>query len=173
MSSNGRMAAFKRMMIRGSLFLIFFIAPGVAFAETKEKIQLGAVENVLLLPWRVTLPARIDTGAATSSLDARKLRIRGKTVEFTLPEQYGGRQIRLPILKWKTIRSAEMEEKRPVVVLQLCIGSKRILTEVNLNDRSKSKYPLLVGRNTLRHGFIVACDTSYCATPSCPEATSK
>lgn len=153
--------------------VIFFIGHGVAPAETKEKIQLGAEENVVLLPWGVTLPARIDTGAATSSLDARNITIKGKTVEFTLPEQYGGQQIRLPILKWTTVKSAETKEKRPVVVLELCIGSKRIQAHVNLNDRSNVKYPLLIGRNTLMHDFVVACETSYCTTPSCPEVTSK
>ena len=174
MPSNVCMSAFKRIMIEAVLCsILFFIAPGVAPAETKEKIQLGAVENVVLLPWGVTLPARIDTGAAISSLDARKITIKGETAEFTLPEQYGGQQIRLPIVKWMTVRSAEMKEKRPVVVVELCIGSKKIQTQVNLNDRSSVKHPLLIGRNTLKHGFVVACDTSYCAKPSCPEVHSK
>jgi hypothetical protein len=169
-----RMPAFKRMIIKIGLFsVIFFVGSGVAPAEMKDKIQLGAVENVVLLPWRVTLPARIDTGAATSSLDARNLTIKGNIVEFTLPEQYGGQQIRLPILKWMTVKSAEAKEKRPVVVVDLCLGPKRIQTQVNLNNRSNVKHPLLIGRNTLKHNFIVACDTSYCAPPSCPEVPSK
>ena len=171
--SNDRIPALKRMIIKAALFLIFFIAPGVAPAETKEKIQLGAVENVVLLPWGVTLPARIDTGAAISSLDARNLTIKGNVVEFTLPEQYGGQQIRLPILKWMTVKSAETKEKRPVVMVDLCIGPKRIRTQVNLNNRSNVKHPLLIGRNTLMRDFVVASDTSYCAKPSCPEVNSK
>ncbi len=168
------MPVFKRNIIITALCsALFFISTGVAQAETKEKIQLGAVENVVLLPWGVTLPARVDTGAAVSSLDARNLTIKGETVEFTLSEKYGGQRIRLPIVKWKTVRSAEMKEKRPVVMVDLCIGSRRIQTQVNLNDRSNVKHPLLIGRNTLRNGFIVACDTSYCAKPSCPGVTSK
>lgn len=173
-SSYGRMPAFKRRIIMALLFsLLLSPAPGIAPAETQEKIQLGAVENVVLLPWGVTLPARIDTGAAVSSLDARQLTIKGETVEFRLPEQYGGQSIRLPIVRWMTVRSAEAKEKRPVVMVDLCIGPKRIGTEVNLNDRSKVKHPLLLGRNILKHGFIVACDASYCAKPSCPEVISK
>lgn len=171
--SNRRIPAFTRTIIKAALFLIFFLGPGIALAETKEKIQLGAVENIVLLPWGVTLPARIDTGAAISSLDARKLTIKGETAEFTLPEEYGGQHIRLPIVKWMTVRSAETKEKRPVVEVELCIGSKKVLTQVNLNDRSNVKYPLLIGRNTLMHDFVVGCDTSYCAKPSCPEVHSK
>jgi hypothetical protein len=174
MPSSERIPAYRRIIVMAALCLvIFFMSPGGAAAEKKEKIQLGVVENVMLLPWGVTLPARIDTGAAISSLDARNLTIQGNIVEFTLPEEYGGQHIRLPIVKWMTVKSAETKEKRPVVVVDLCIGPKRMQTEVNLNNRSNVKHPLLIGRNTLMHDFIVACDTSFCTKPSCPEVTPK
>jgi hypothetical protein len=153
--------------------VIFLFGSAGGQAEAAEKIKLGAVENVVLLPWGVLMPARIDTGAATSSLDARNLITRGKTVEFNLPPQYGGRRISLPIYKWKTIKTAEAQERRPVVIMELCIGSRRVQTHVNLNDRANVKYPLLIGRNTLTHGFLVECGTSYCTQPSCPEVKSK
>jgi len=171
---NNPVRAFGRMIIRAVLCsMILSIGTGTAPAETKKRIQLGAVEEVAILPWGVILPARIDTGAATSSLDARNLKVQGKFVEFSVPEQFGTQRIRLPILKWVTVKTSETREKRPVVMLELCIGSKRIETQVNLNDRSNVKYPLLIGRNTLMHGFAVACDESYCAKPSCPGILSK
>lgn len=37
-------------------------------ADAEEKIAIGLLEDMILLPWGVKLPARIDTGAATSSL---------------------------------------------------------------------------------------------------------
>jgi hypothetical protein len=153
--------------------VLFFIGLADVQAEAKEKIKLGAVENVVLLPWGVLMPARIDTGAATSSLDARNLVIKGKMVEFSLPQQYGGRRILLPLYKWKTIKTAEALDRRPVVIMELCIGSRRVPTHVNLNDRSKVKYPLIIGRNTLSHDFVIECSTSYCTQPSCPEVRPK
>ncbi len=66
--------------------------------EAGEKITVGLVEEVILLPWGVKLPARIDTGAAVSSLDARDIVIKGNTVDFRLPEKYGGLQISLPVV---------------------------------------------------------------------------
>jgi hypothetical protein len=153
--------------------VVFLFGSAVAQAEAKEKIKLGAVENVVLLPWGVLMPARIDTGAATSSLDARNLVVKGKTVEFNLPQQYGGRRIRLPMVKWKTIKSAEAQERRPIVIIELCIGSRRVRTHVNLNDRSNVKYPFIIGRNTLTHDFLIECSTSYCTQPSCPEVKPK
>ena len=172
--SGVRLSALGRVALRVALLAaIALIAQGIAPAQAEEKLRLGAVENVVLLPWGVLMPARIDTGAATSSLDARNLAVKGKTVEFNLPPQYGGRRITLPIYKWKTIKTAEAQDRRPVVIMELCIGSRRVRTHVNLNDRANVKYPLLIGRNTLTHGFVVECGTSYCTQPACPEVKSK
>jgi hypothetical protein len=173
-SSSPPAAALKRAVLSatiGSLGLL--LLAGISPVDAKEKIRIGTVENVALLPWGVELPARIDTGATTSSLDARNLTIRGRTAEFNLPQQYGGRQISLPIVNWKTVKSAGAKNRRPVVIVELCIGDRRIRTHVNLNDRSSVKYPLILGRNTLRHDFLVECSTTYCTKPSCPEVSPK
>ena len=154
-----------------ALFMVSFILGGIV--EAKERITIGLIEEVILLPWEVKLPARIDTGAGQTSLDARDMVIKDDIVDFKLPEKYGGLQLSLPIVAWKTVRSAEVREKRPVVMMEFCLGSKHIRTRVNLNNRSNVKYPLLIGRNTLTHGFVVECGTSYCTQPSCPEVKSK
>jgi hypothetical protein len=154
-----------------ALFIVNFILGGIV--EAKERITLGLVEEVVLLSWGVKLPARIDTGAAQTSLDARDMVIKGDIVDFKLPEKYGGLQLSLPIVAWKTVRSAEAREQRPVVMMDFCIGSKHIRTRVNLNDRSKVKYPLLVGRNALKQHFIVDCMKEKCAPPICPEVKNK
>ena len=141
--------------------------------ESAERVTIGLVENIILLPWGVKIPARIDTGAATSSLDARELTIKENMVEFRLPEKYGGMQLHLPIVDWKTVRSAEARDRRPIVEIELCVGPKRIHARVNLNDRSQVKYPLILGRNVLRRNFSVDCMKSYCAPPTCPEVRPK
>ena len=151
--------------------LVFLLTTG-AILEGKEKITLGVAEDVLLLPWGVKMPARIDTGAATTSLDARELSVEGNMANFKLPEQYGGKRLRVPIVDWRTIRSAEAREKRPVVEMEFCLGGRNVRERVNLNDRSRVKYPLIIGRNVLRHHFVVDCMRSHCA-PACPEVTQK
>ena len=138
-------------------------------ANAEEKITLGAVEDVILLPWGVRLPARIDTGAAKSSLDARELVIQDGMAEFKLPQEFGGVQLRLPIIEWEHIRSPDGRQQRPVVELELCIGSKRIRSKVNLTDRSMVKYPLILGRNFLRKNFVVDVKRRMTAPPRCPD----
>jgi len=138
-------------------------------ANAEEKITLGAVEDVILLPWGVRLPARIDTGAAKSSLDARELVIQDGMAEFKLPQEFGGVQLRLPIIEWIHVRSPDGRQQRPVLELELCIGSKRIRSKVNLTNRSMVKYPLILGRNFLRKNFIVDVKRRMTAPPRCPD----
>ena len=165
--------------MRLSLLICSFILtfPGIIGAEKqnpiKEPITLGMEEEVMLLPWGVRLPARVDTGAATTSLDARHLVVKGNMAEFQLPEQYGGLQLRLPVVAWRTIRSAEHSERRPVVELDICLGPKHIRARVNLNDRSRVKYPIIIGRNVLKQGFVVDCLHSCLVPPSCPVPAPK
>jgi len=65
-------------------------------AAEEGKISIGLVEDVILLPWKIKIPARIDTGAALSSLDARDIKIENNMVSFKLPPRYKGLQITLP-----------------------------------------------------------------------------
>ena len=149
------------------LAMLSLLVLGTANAE--EKITLGAVEDIILLPMRVRLPARIDTGAAKSSLDARELVIQDGIAEFKLPQEFGGIQLRLPIIEWKHIRSPDGRQRRPVVELELCIGSKRIRSKVNLTDRAMVKYPLILGRNFLRGNFVVDVKRRMTAPPRCDD----
>ena len=144
-----------------------------AMAETKAKVTVGAVEEAVLLPWKIKLPARIDTGAACSSLDARDIRIAGGMVEFRLPEKYGGTLLRLPVKGRRNVRSADGRMKRVLVDIEICIGTKRILTAVNLTDRSKMEYPFLIGRNVLANDFVVDVSESYLLPPACLTGTPK
>jgi hypothetical protein len=159
------------LMLVLTFAMLFLLIPGTVIA--KEKITIGLVEDVILLPWGVKLPARIDTGAATSSLDARDLKVQDGMAEFKLPEKYGGLQLRLPIIDWRYVRSAEARERRPVVEMEFCIGPKQLRIKVNLNDRSMVKHPLILGRNALKENFVVDCMKSNCLPPSCLEGPPK
>jgi len=160
----GRSLSLFALSVLASFFLF---TPEMVSAE--EKVTIGTVEDVILLPWRVKLPARIDTGAAKSSLDARELTVHEDRVEFKLPRKYGGLKLRLPIIEWRHVRTPEGLERRPIVELEMCLGSKRIRTLVNLADRSMVKYPLILGRNFLKEDFVVDVKRRRTAKPNCPD----
>jgi len=156
------------LLMLTSLFLL-----GAGKGNAGERITIGEVEDVILVPWRVRLPARIDTGAATSSLDARELKVKNNIAEFKLPKKYTDLLLRLPVVEWQSIRSADFRERRPVVEITFCMGPKLIRTQVTLNDRSRVTYPLIIGRNVLKDNFVVDCMKSNCLPPECPEVPSQ
>lgn len=153
------------------VLIILFLPLGKGSAG--EKMTIGEVEDVILMPWGVRLPARIDTGAATSSLDARELTVKNNMAEFRLPKMYGGVQLRLPVIEWQKVRSADFRERRPVVEITFCIGPKLIRAQVTLNNRSTVTFPLIIGRNVLKDKFVVDCMHSNCLPPTCPEVPSQ
>jgi hypothetical protein len=163
----------RKLRSRGLVFILLLTLLFISKGEAGEKITIGEVEEVILLPWGVRLPARIDTGAATSSLDARGLKVKNNVAEFKLAKQYGGLELHLPVKEWQHIRGADFKERRPVVEITLCVGQKLLRSRVTLNDRSTVKYPLIIGRNVLKDHFIVDCMRSNCLPPSCLEALSK
>lgn len=156
-----------------SIFLILMTSLLPGWVDASEKTVIGCAEDVVLLPWGVTLPARIDTGAASSALDARELRIENNIAEFKLSDEYGGLELKLPVIGWKNVRSGKGYERRPVVEIELCLGPKYIKTRFTLTDRSISKFPIIIGRATLRRDFIVDPRQTRISPPKCQEVKPK
>jgi hypothetical protein len=141
--------------------------PQDSLSDVPEKVTIGEVEDVVLEPWTITLPARIDTGATLSSLDARDLRVRDNVAEFVLGRRYGSVPLRLPIVDWIYVRNSAGVEKRPVAKIHICLGSRKISTLVTLRDRSQMSYPFLVGRNILNGSFMVDTSRHRAVRPNC------
>jgi len=135
------------------------------------KVTLGVVEDVVLSPWGISFPARIDTGADLSSLDARDIVVRNDVADFKLGKRWGSRRLQLPVVDWRHIQTSMGVEKRPVVAISICLGSKLLRTPVTLKNRSEMLYPFLVGRSALNGVFLVDSSRSNTAHPVC-SATS-
>lgn len=120
---------------------------------------LGGIEYVAIDPPGLRMKARLDTGATTSSLDARDIREferDGKTwVKFQLIDRKSGQatEISRPVVRSAAI--ANGGGRRYVVSLKATIGSIDQFTEFSLADRSTYNYPVLIGRNFLRDQALV------------------
>jgi hypothetical protein len=161
------------VVVTAALLGLAAAGPESSSAEP-QKAVIGAVEDVLLFPWQVTVRARVDTGAELSSIDARDIRIRDDAaraaVEFTLVGN-GGRDVRvtLPLERFSSVRATEGEsERRPVVRIEICLGRVRTPVQFTLNDRSRLPYRMLIGRNLLAGRFVVDVDRSLTVRPQCP-----
>ncbi len=106
------------------------------------------------------IPARIDTGARTSSLWASDIKIKNKVATFKLfgPESnyYTGKVVRKPVVGTREVTSSTgHEQTRYVVNMSVKLHGKRLNAKFTLSDRSTQTYPILIGRNTLRGNFLV------------------
>ena len=132
-------------------------------AEAGEKITVGFIEEVIVVPGNISLAAKIDTGADNSSLHAtaimRITRKGQKWVRFRVRDENGRRHImERPLVRMTGIRQDDgPRDERPVVSLVICLGGVAKKAQVNLNDRSNYKYKMLVGRSFLQDSFLVDC----------------
>ena len=128
-------------------------------------VRIGSVESVRLLPPDHLFEARIDTGANTSSLDARDIetfeRDGDDYVRFTIAAEHfaDGEAVELerPVARFVEIiqASSEENERRPIVELQYRIGPIERVAEFTLSDRERLTFPALIGRKILRDLFTV------------------
>ena len=129
-----------------------------------HKVVVGANEWIYLNPPGHHFQARIDTGAATSSLNALNVqqfeRNGRRWVSFDLLASDAKTPLHLeaPMVRKVKIRQASYEEieRRPVVELDVALGNSIMqTTEFTLTDRTQMSYPVLLGRSFLRDLTLV------------------
>lgn len=148
----------------------------VATPAASEKQLVGWVEKARIFPGGLVLAAKIDTGADNSSLNVTDFSVINREnepwVRFTVADSGGNehkferRLVRLAKIK----RHSGPRQERPVVLLGVCVGRKYREVEVNLVDRSKFKYPLLIGRSFASDTLLVDSSAQYTVEPECPGA---
>lgn len=157
----------KKLLLSFSLLLLSFSS--FAHEECSNKEIVGQIETIHIKELDSNYKARIDTGAATTSIHATDIKILNKegeskkmrdhlgdTIEFTTynekneASKHTGRIIRV-----SKIRNAQGVERRYAVRMHLEFNGKEKKVAVNLRDRSKLDYKLLIGRNWLEGDYLV------------------
>lgn len=169
------------MSLNPLLILLCLLLPGMAVAA--EKTIYGLNEYAELADIDLQVAAKLDTGAKTASLSARDIkrfkRDGESWVRFYLAiDDAHAHPIERPLARVSKIKrragdiDPDDEKKytaRPVISLNVCMGSALRTVEVNLTDRSAFQYPLLIGSEALKH-FDALVDPSlkYAAgKPAC------
>ena len=103
------------------------------------------------------LAAKVDTGAATSSINAVDIEPfeRGgqKFVRFRVPD---AGVIETPVVKKMKVKSSNGEkESRYYVELMLCVGTVAEPVLFSLADRGEMKFPMLLGKEFLSGKYAV------------------
>ena len=117
-----------------------------------EYVEVAGIKNI---------PAKIDTGADTSSIWATNIDMRKDgTLEFCLfsPKSplHTGEVLTSNDYMAKIVRSSNGDEQiRYRVKLPLTIGNKTLETTFTLANRSRNNFPILIGRHTIEGNFLV------------------
>lgn len=128
--------------------------------------RAGYVENATVVG--LTFPVKLDTGADVSSMNAlniKRFEKDGKPmVSFTYQNDLGQKkQMTREVVDEMRVRARKGEKTmpRPVVEMTVKIGDLEQTVRVNLQDRSRFHYSMILGKNFLKHGAVVSSDETF------------
>ena len=106
------------------------------------------------------LPAKVDTGADSSSIWASNIQEDNGTLSFTLlnpsSDKYTGKEIKTTdYIKVIVKNSFGESERRYGVYFSVDIEGKRVKARFSLANRQLKSYPALIGRRLLNKKFLV------------------
>jgi hypothetical protein len=138
-----------------------------------SKMVVGRQEQVWLEDIQLALPARVDTGAETASLDAHNIELFERNskrwVRFEIVHPDTGEALQLERKLKRTVSIIQSNtseaERRPVIKLGITIGHIKQSAEFTLSNRSHLDYQLLIGRNILKDVMIVDVSRINIAPP--------
>jgi len=149
------------------LVVCLFSSPALpADSPCSDKKIIGQECWVHIEELELDFLARVDTGAATTSLHATDYLIYdeeedlrdnlGKTINFlTISSDGQYKRMTAEIARIQNVINAQGREKRYMVWLTLTANGLTKTVLANLRDRSRMKYKLLVGRDWLADDFLV------------------
>ncbi|EEX66743.1 ATP-dependent zinc protease [Vibrio metoecus] len=148
--------------------------PSATLTKPRHDVVLGEIESVTIDTIKQSFDARIDTGAATSSLNAidiEEFERNGKNwVRFHLADEKNPKTetnwIEAPVLRYVRIRQSTNEntERRAVVELWVKLGAIHEKAQFTLADRSQMTHPVLLGREFIRDIALVDVSRKYIQT---------
>ena len=154
-------------------------ALGAATSAGAEPRVAGWIERIRLGEEGIVVNAKLDTGALTSSLHAADVRWFKRDGEDWVAFDVTAEDGRTARFERKVVRISNVKrqgsdtQKRPTVMMEVCLGGIYGVTQVNLADRTGLKYEFLVGRRFLADRFVVDSARMNLVTPDCPAAKKQ
>lgn len=170
--------------MKSVFFLLSLLALPVLAQAAEDPVLYGRYEYIKLPEIGETLKAKMDTGALTSSLSARRIQRFERDGEQWVSFQLSGDKDDGKVYEHRLVRIAKVKSRieeddarevadaaeRPVIELSMCIGEDKQTVEVSLTDRSNFTYPLLIGVKGLRD-FNAAINPMRRFTAGQPDCT--
>jgi hypothetical protein len=166
-TTDQRLAVIRLMVIAISgAFAIALTAGYLSVFGNPRKTVLGSIVEATELSSGLTFSARVDTGAAISSIHCEQIEIPNesedprlninKIARVMLMDETGNqRWVTAKLVDYTRIRNVDATHYRYCVKLTLSCQGVAKETPVSLKDRNHMAYRLLLGREFLRDDFLV------------------
>jgi len=165
---------------RGTCAIGLLLCACAATASSSEpgKVIAGWIEKISLVDPAITLKAKLDTGAKTSSIHAINVeqykRDGKRRVKFDLRvtdinDQVHTLHMDRPKARRVAIKNNDGDhDRRAVVELEVCFDGRRHITEFTLADRSEYIYDVLLGREFLQGIAVIDPEKTFLTQAACP-----
>ncbi len=153
-------------LVHGSLLIN---ARTTNLIHSHTALKAGYIEQAQVAG--LSFPVKLDTGADISSMHATDIKTFVKDDEKWVSFTYTNARNKKKIFTKKVIdemrikdRVGEKSNVRLVVNMQVTLGNFEKEISVNLQDRSRFKYSMILGKNFLNNDIIVSSDQQFILT---------
>lgn len=106
--------------------------------------------------------AKIDTGARTSALHATHIKFTEIKGEPYVYFSVGHTKCQAKLVEMRMVtNSGGQQEKRPVIETTIAMGGYQFNIEITLTNRTPMRFPMLLGRQALKHRFYIDPNKRY------------
>lgn len=168
-----RVRSARGVIVAVALILALFSGQSAEAKDLQDVVVAGYVENVWFKGNKVSLRAKLDTGAKTSSINSPNYELfkrKGKEwVRFRVGNREGGvLAVERKLVRYVRIRRAGSKlSRRPVIKMKICVGGQTGLSEFTLADRSSMNYQVIIGRSFMNEKIIVDPSRAFMVSKRC------
>jgi len=159
--------------------LVWLSGADPVFAGMDKPFVAGWSERVLIYPSGMIVNAKLDSGAKTSSINARGVEQFQKDGQDWVRFQFKNTRGEKTIIEQPVVRVVRIKDLgrkpqvRQVIRLGVCLGRYFKEAEFTLSNRKGFAFPLLLGRRFLDDKVLVASAKRRITTPDCKEGISR
>lgn len=137
-----------------------------------EKPQVIGAKTLVDFPDQQlsAVPAKVDTGADSSAIWATSIEEKDGVIKFVLFDVgapwYNGKTISASNYSVRSIKNSFGDsEYRYKISLPVVLNGRKFNARFTLSDRRNNRYPILIGRQTLKNRFVVDVSRNVQAAP--------
>ena len=133
-----------------------------------KDMKIIGINSAIKIEGYEKVPAKIDTGADSSAVWASNIEFdeSKQEVSFSLFGEgspfYDRKRLKTAEYRITKVKNSNgLSEFRFKVKLSITIKNRKINAWFNLSERSRNKFPILLGRKTLNGKFLVDCSINH------------